>query len=443
MSQQIRINFTLLKILSAISFLLLLQNANAQSKFGIIAGAGKTSLYKFPFSPDDFNRYSSTTSLWAGVTADLPIKKNKLSLSISPTYMQKGYNYLYKKETGVANAIKDSSFEQKINYVDVNLNLRKKFNFSKHTIFFAGTGPVISFLSGGKEKMQVNYFGNTLPAVSKTNNNLSDSLSNGKYKSSYFSWNVSAGFEIKNLSIGLTINIPLDNYFQDKQFAVNHRIKTIGINLGYTLFTTRRKNKIAKVKDTTLNIAVAIDTLADTDGDGITDVNDKCPGHKGTAKYLGCPIPDTDGDGINDDEDKCIDAAGTIANNGCPEYADTAKTTAADSTCYTVYFEPAKSILRTEAYKTLDKIISQLKANPKLMAIFKGHTDNSGNEAANNRVSFARASVCASYVASYYIDKKRLFILALGKSVPAADLNDPLLQWKNRRVEICVVERKE
>ncbi len=443
MFQQLRINFTLLKTITVTLFLFLLQNTNAQSKFGIIAGTGKSSLYKFPFSPDDFNRYSPTTSLWAGVTADFPIKKSKLSLFVAPIYTQKGYNYSYQKETGLSNAIKDSGFEQKINYVDVNLSLRKKFAFGKGSSFFAGTGPVISFLTGGKEKMQINYFGNTLPLVNKTNTNLSDSNSGGKYKSSFFSWNVTAGFEIKNFSIGLTINIPVDNYFTDKQVAVNHKIKTIGINLGYTLFTTRRKNKVAKVRDTTVNVAVVIDTLADTDGDGITDVNDKCPGHKGTAKYFGCPVPDTDGDGINDDDDKCIDAAGSIANNGCPEYPDSAKTTSADSACYTVYFEPAKSILRTEAYKTLDKIIKQLKANPKLMAVFKGHTDNSGNETANNRVSFARASVCASYVASYYIDKKRLFMLALGKSMPVADLNDPLLQWKNRRVEICIVEKKE
>jgi outer membrane protein OmpA-like peptidoglycan-associated protein len=442
MFQQLRINFTLLKIFAVTLLLLLLQKANAQSKFGIIAGAGKTSLYKFTFSPDDFNRYSSTTSLWAGVTADFPIKKNKWALFISPTYIQKGFNYLYQKETGVNNAIKDSGFEQKINYVDVNLNLRKKFVFGKNNSFFAGTGPVISFLTGGKEKIQANYFGNTRPAINKTNTNLSDSNSGGNYKSSFFSWNVSAGFQLKNFSVGLSINIPLDNYFTDKQVAVNHKIKTIGINLGYTLFTTRRKIKTPKIKDTALAIIVK-DTITDTDGDGITDINDKCPGHKGTAKYLGCPIPDTDGDGINDDDDKCIEAAGTIANNGCPDFADTVKTTAADSTCYIVYFEPAKSILRTEAYKTLDKVIKQLKANPKLMAVFKGHTDNSGNEAANNRVSFARASVCASYVASYYIDKKRLFMLALGKSMPAADLNDPLLQWKNRRVEICVVEKKE
>ncbi len=442
MFQQVRSNLALQKILTVISFLLLLQSAIAQSKFGLLAGAGKTSLYKFVFSPDDFNRYSSTTSLWVGVTAEFPIKNDKLSLFIAPTYIQKGYSYLCQKEAGINNAIKDSGFTQSINYADVTLNLRKKFNFGKHTIFFAGTGPVISFLTGGKEKLKINYFGNTTPAINKINSNLSDSSSGGKYKKTFFSWNIAAGFEIKNFTIGLTIAVPLSNYFQDKQFAVSHKLKTIGINLAYTLFNTHRKNKITKVKDTALSIAVAIDSLADGDGDGITDVNDKCPGHKGTEKYFGCPIPDTDGDGINDDEDKCIDAEGSAANNGCPEYSDSSKTTTADSTCYTAYFEPGKSILRTEAYKTLDRAIKLLKANPKLMLVFKGHTDNSGSESANSSISFARASACANYVASFYIDKKRLFILSLGNSTPAADLKDPLLQWKNRRVEICVFENK-
>jgi len=56
----------------------------------------------------------------------------------------------------------------------------------------------------------------------------------------------------------------------------------------------------------------------DSDGDGISDPNDKCPDQIGTAKYNGCPIPDTDGDGINDEEDKCINEKGTAKYNGCP-----------------------------------------------------------------------------------------------------------------------------
>ena len=56
----------------------------------------------------------------------------------------------------------------------------------------------------------------------------------------------------------------------------------------------------------------------DTDGDGISDKNDKCPDKAGIEKYAGCPIPDTDGDGINDEKDKCPEKAGTAKYAGCP-----------------------------------------------------------------------------------------------------------------------------
>jgi hypothetical protein len=442
MLNNLQLKIIIKKTLVIICFLQSLHSAIAQSKFGIVAGAGKNLLYKFSFSPADFNRYSSTNAAWAGITADLSLKKNKLSLFIAPTYNKKGYNYLLQNQTGAISSIKDSSFKQNINYADVNISLRKKFMFNKHNAFFAGTGPVISFLTGGKEQMQINYFGNTSPSVNITNKQLSTDSAAGKYQSSFFSWGFSAGFEIKHFSVWLSANIPLNPYFKDAQYGVQHKIKTFGINIGYTLYTPHRKNKSKKIRDTLANIII-IDSLKDTDEDGITDINDRCPGHKGTLKYFGCPIPDTDGDGINDDEDKCIDAAGNAVNSGCPDFVDTTKTAARDSGCYTVYFEPAKSILRTGAFNTLDIIVQLLKANPKLNVVFKGHTDNSGNNIANSRVSFARASACLSYVASYYIDKKRLSIIALGNTAPAADLNDPLLQWKNRRVEICLFEKKE
>jgi outer membrane protein OmpA-like peptidoglycan-associated protein len=171
-------------------------------------------------------------------------------------------------------------------------------------------------------------------------------------------------------------------------------------------------------------------------------MNDKCPGHKGTLKYFGCPVPDTDGDGINDDDDKCITIAGIAANNGCPAYADTVAVDK-DTIRYIVYFEPGKSILRSEAYNTLSIVIKQLKENPKLVATFTGHTDNVGSVEANYKRSLGRATVCADHVASYYITKNRLMIISVGNKMPAADLTDPLLQWKNRRVEIALFERKE
>ncbi|OQP49022.1 hypothetical protein A4H97_29510 [Niastella yeongjuensis] len=58
--------------------------------------------------------------------------------------------------------------------------------------------------------------------------------------------------------------------------------------------------------------------IPDTDGDGVNDEQDKCPNQTGLAKYQGCPIPDTDGDGINDEQDKCPNQAGVADYQGCP-----------------------------------------------------------------------------------------------------------------------------
>jgi outer membrane protein OmpA-like peptidoglycan-associated protein len=153
-------------------------------------------------------------------------------------------------------------------------------------------------------------------------------------------------------------------------------------------------------------------------------------------------VPDTDGDGINDDIDKCITVPGTAANNGCP-VKDTVKPVRPDTTCFIIYFEPGKSILRSEAFGTLTNVVKLLKANPNLVAVFRGHTDNVGSVEANYNRSLLRASVCADYVASFYIGRDRLTIVSLGNTQPAADLNDPLVQWKNRRVEVCVYEIKK
>ncbi len=55
----------------------------------------------------------------------------------------------------------------------------------------------------------------------------------------------------------------------------------------------------------------------DTDGDGITDLEDKCPLIPGSVELMGCP--DTDGDGISDSDDQCPDVPGIAALHGCPD----------------------------------------------------------------------------------------------------------------------------
>lgn len=63
-------------------------------------------------------------------------------------------------------------------------------------------------------------------------------------------------------------------------------------------------------------------SVKDSDGDGIQDFTDKCPGTpKGTVvTTFGCPI-DTDFDGLYDYEDLCVNEPGPKDNRGCP-YGD-------------------------------------------------------------------------------------------------------------------------
>jgi len=57
----------------------------------------------------------------------------------------------------------------------------------------------------------------------------------------------------------------------------------------------------------------------DNDGDGIVDKIDACPSTPGPISNRGCPVLDRDGDGVPDDQDRCPDQAGPVENGGCPD----------------------------------------------------------------------------------------------------------------------------
>lgn len=432
--------------LMTIVFVLLLAGAGAQTRFGVFAGAGKTSLYKFPFSPDDYNRYSGSTAFWGGVNADVPLTKTGIHVFTTAAYSRKGFAYALQNDNGAANTLKDSSYKQKLNYADISLLLMKKFEFGgedeelRPNSFFAGTGPQASLFLSGSESTVMNYFGSSVPSVSGSRSDLKVGNAAGSYKRMFFSWSFAVGVEINKLKLWASAAIPLDYYYQDPQKSVQHKLKSFGINAGYTVFSNVKKEKPVKQLP---YIPTAADSTKDSDGDGILDKDDKCPGHKGIAKYQGCPVPDTDGDGVDDEADKCPLVAGVADNNGCPAIPDTVKQSTPDTARFIIYFEPAKSILRTDGYNVLGQVVQMMKNNPKLVVLFKGHTDYAGNAEANFKRSQERVSVCAAYIESFYIEKKRIFTASYGNTMPAADLKDPLVQWKNRRVEVLVFEKHD
>ena len=147
--------------------------------------------------------------------------------------------------------------------------------------------------------------------------------------------------------------------------------------------------------------------VPDTDGDGINDEVDKCPNQAGTEKYQGCPIPDTDGDGVNDEMDKCPNQPGPARNNGCPEKAQIMQAKA-DTTAHQIFFATGRATLLGKSYKALTNLATLLKANTDLGMDIEGHTDNTGSDAINNKLSQARADAVLKYMKSKGVATSRM-----------------------------------
>jgi OOP family OmpA-OmpF porin len=174
--------------------------------------------------------------------------------------------------------------------------------------------------------------------------------------------------------------------------------------------------------------------IPDTDKDGINDEQDKCPTVAGLARYNGCPIPDTDKDGVNDEEDKCPTVAGISANHGCPDVQPTF-TKAAES----LKFETGKYTLTKKQLAGLSEVVAVLKEYPNVSVAIAGHTDNTGAERLNSKLSINRANMVAKYLTKAGVDAKRFTTEGFGYSKPAADNKTKAGRAQNRRDELTAV----
>lgn len=172
--------------------------------------------------------------------------------------------------------------------------------------------------------------------------------------------------------------------------------------------------------------------ILDTDGDGIIDTEDLCPDKAGIAQFNGCP--DSDGDGVEDAKDNCPTEKGTITNAGCPELKKEDQQILQDAR-YGVQFETGSAVLKTTSYAVLDKVSEVMTKYPSYMLDISGHTDNTGNEAANKKLSTARAKACYDYLTKKGVVNNRMNALGFGSAVPVATNSTADGRAKNRRVE--------
>jgi len=156
--------------------------------------------------------------------------------------------------------------------------------------------------------------------------------------------------------------------------------------------------------------------IPDTDKDGINDEQDKCPTVAGLSRYNGCPIPDTDKDGINDEVDACPTEAGISANHGCPDVQPILTQAASN-----LKFATGKSYLSVKQLANLDAVVAVLAKYTNVSVAVGGHTDNTGAERLNSKLSINRASVVAKYLIKKGVDAKRITSSGFGYANPAAD----------------------
>ncbi len=177
--------------------------------------------------------------------------------------------------------------------------------------------------------------------------------------------------------------------------------------------------------------------IPDRDKDGINDEVDKCPDVPGVARYQGCPIPDTDGDGVNDEEDKCINEKGPASNFGCPVISEEI-IKRVNLAAKNVFFATASDKLLKQSNKRLDDVVSILNENTTYKVQIDGHTDEQGKDEYNLDLSNRRAASVKAYLASKGIAEGRLSSTGYGETKPVADNKTAKGRAQNRRVEMTL-----
>lgn len=155
---------------------------------------------------------------------------------------------------------------------------------------------------------------------------------------------------------------------------------------------------------------VFVGDALDSDGDGVPDIIDECPGTPRGVKVdaKGCPITILSGK-----DDNWI--------------------------FETITFEINKAILRPSSFSVLDEVADALIVHhPDMKLEVQGHTDTTGPRAFNMRLSKDRANAARDYLIKKGVSPDRLTWAGYGPDKPIADNKTEAGRIQNRRVQFSV-----
>jgi OOP family OmpA-OmpF porin len=168
----------------------------------------------------------------------------------------------------------------------------------------------------------------------------------------------------------------------------------------------------------------------DSDGDGVIDASDRCPGTPAGAKVdaNGCEL-DADNDGVVDRLDQC---PGTLAG----AKVDARGCEVAEVVLRGVNFETNSATLTAAATAILDGVAESLKLRPEAKVVVAGHTDSVGKDAYNLALSKKRAAAVRDYLVGKGVNGDNLSSEGYGETRPLASNDTPQGREQNRRVAL-------
>ncbi|MCH8157847.1 MAG: OmpA family protein, partial [Nitrospinae bacterium] len=142
----------------------------------------------------------------------------------------------------------------------------------------------------------------------------------------------------------------------------------------------------------------------------------------------GCPI-DSDGDGVPDFLDKCpgTPKGATIDARGCWVIRD-------------LQFDFDKYYIKPDFEHLIAEVADVLKQNPGIRVRVDGHTDSAGSHTHNQKLSGNRAKSVRQALVAQGIPGNRIESQGFGEGLPIAPNTSPENMYLNRRVEITVLQ---
>jgi outer membrane protein OmpA-like peptidoglycan-associated protein len=137
----------------------------------------------------------------------------------------------------------------------------------------------------------------------------------------------------------------------------------------------------------------------------------------------------------NFDKDQTLNKDITLAPIGVTPIADNAKITLNN-----IFFDFDKTVLKSESYPELDRIVKLMNERAAMQVEISGHADAVGDENYNLTLSKRRAQSVTNYITSQGIAKDRITVTYFGETKPLESNATAAGRKKNRRVEFIILK---